>query len=216
MRTIDLATWPRRKHFELFNAFDYPHFGLCANVDITELYAVVQAQRLSLTTVLTYGLARTANALSEFRYRIRDGKVVEHAVVHPSVTLLVEDDLFSFCTLTYHERFAEFAAAAAATMARVKSHPTLEDEAEQDDLLYMTSIPWVSFTGLLHPIHMHPTDSVPRISWGKFFTDDGHLKLPLSVQAHHALMDGIHMARYFLQAQEWLDHPLDWLTPDAG
>jgi chloramphenicol O-acetyltransferase type A len=31
--------------------------------------------------------------------------------------------------------------------------------------------------------------------------------MPLSVQAHHALMDGIHMGRYFTLVQEYLDCP---------
>ncbi|MGK0468500.1 MAG: nitroreductase [Clostridium sp.] len=33
---------------------------------------------------------------------------------------------------------------------------------------------------------MNPVDSIPRISWGKYFEESGKIKLPLSVQAHHA------------------------------
>ena len=33
------------------------------------------------------------------------------------------------------------------------------------------------------------------------------LKMPLSAQGHHALMDGIHLARFYARAQEYLDHP---------
>ncbi len=52
MKEIDLSTWPRKKHFEVYNAFDYPQFNLCANVDITSLYAQVKAQGLSLNTYI--------------------------------------------------------------------------------------------------------------------------------------------------------------------
>jgi chloramphenicol O-acetyltransferase type A len=41
MRTIDLSTWLRRKPFEVFSAFDYPHINLCANVEIAALRACV-------------------------------------------------------------------------------------------------------------------------------------------------------------------------------
>jgi chloramphenicol O-acetyltransferase type A len=75
----------------------------------------------------------------------------------------------------------------------------------------MTSIPWVSFTGFVHPIHMHPVDSVPRFSWGKYFTDDDRIKMPLSVQGHHALMDGFHVGRYFQQVQKYLDTLESWI-----
>ncbi len=36
-------------------------------------------------------------------------------------------------------------------------------------------------------------------------------KMPLSVQAHHALMDGLHMARYYALIQEGFDQP-DFLS----
>src|SRR5512143_3336212 len=207
MRHIDLSTWPRRKHFEVYNAFDYPHFNLCANVDITALRAFVKQRSLSLNITLVYLYARVANAIPEFRYRIREGQVVEHDVVHPSTTVLTAGDLFSFCAIPYVEDYAVFATQAAAAIERVKQQPTLEDDPGRDDLLYMTGIPWVAFTGLMHPIHLHPIDSVPRIAWGKFFAEGNALKMPLSVQVHHALMDGVHIGRYYMQAQEYLDQP---------
>ena len=35
--------------------------------------------------------------------------------------------------------------------------------------------------------------------------------MPFSVQAHHALMDGFHVGRYFQQAQNYLDSPNIWM-----
>jgi len=71
----------------------------------------------------------------------------------------------------------------------------------------MTSIPWVSFTSFMHPIRLNPADSVPRFAWGKYFKDGDKIKLPLSVQGHHAVMDGIHAARFYDQIQTLLNHP---------
>jgi chloramphenicol O-acetyltransferase type A len=207
MRTIDLSTWPRRKHFEVFRAFDYPHINVCANVEITALQAFVKQRSLSLNITLIYLFARVANAIPEFRYRIRGSEVVEHDVVHPSSTILTEGDLFSFCTIPYVADYTAFALQATTIIEQMKQQPRLEDEPGQDDLLFMSSIPWVSFTALQHPIHMHPVDSVPRIAWGKFFTEGEALKMPLSVQVHHALMDGVHLGRYYALVQEYLDQP---------
>ena len=100
-----------------------------------------------------------------------------------------------------------FAARAAERIAYVKAHRTIEDEPGQDDLLYMTAIPWVSFTSFMHPIDLNPVDSVPRFAWGKFFEDGKYLKMPLSVQAHHALMDGIHMGKFYAEVQDYLQQP---------
>lgn len=207
MQYIDMQSWPRRKHFNVYNAFDYPHFNVCANVDLTAFYPAVKQRSLSINVAIIYVLARAANRIPEFRYRIRDGAVVEHEVVHPSTTILMEDELFTFCTIEYADNFLEFAARAAEQILHVQNHPTLEDEPGQDDLLFMTSMPWISFTSVMHPLHFNPPDSVPRIAWGKFFEDGGTLKMPLSVQGHHALMDGIHMGRFYTEVQGCLSQP---------
>ena len=207
MRHIDIDTWPRREHFKLFNSFDHPDFSLTANVDLTAFHPVVKRRGLSFTVAIVYVITRVANSIPEFRCRIRGEDVVEHAVVHPSATFLADEDLFTFCTVEYDEDFAEFAVRAAEKIAHVRQHPTLEDEPGQDDLLFMTAIPWVSFTSFLHPIAVHRGDSVPKFAWGRFFREGELLRMPLNVQAHHALMDGIHAGRFFVGVQEYLDDP---------
>ncbi len=207
MRYIDMQTWPRREHFKVFSTFDHPHAGLCANVDLTTFYPVVKQRGYSINVAIVYVISRAANAIPEFRYRIRAGKAIEHETVHPSVTILAPDDLFSFCTIDYTEDFASFAARAAERIAYVKEHPTLQNEAGRDNLLFMSAMPWVSFTSVLHPLHLQPADSVPRFAWGKFFDEGDLVKMPLSVQGHHALMDGIHIGRFYAQVQDDLHHP---------
>jgi len=202
-----MQTWPRRKHFEVFSALDHPHSGLCANVDLTAFYPAVKQRGYSITVAIVYVLSRAANAIPEFRYRIRGGDVVEHEIVHPSTTIMAAEDLFSFCTFDYAEDFVLFAARAAEKIAYVQENPTLEDEPGQDDLLYMTAVPWVSFTSVMHAMHLDPADSVPRFAWGKFFEEDNFLKMPLSVHKHHALIDGIHMGRFYAEVQDYLHHP---------
>jgi chloramphenicol O-acetyltransferase type A len=205
MRHIDLETWPRREHFRIYNDLGYPHFNLCANVDMTEFHTAVKQRGISFTVATVYILARAANAIPEFRYRIRGEKVVEHEIVHPATTILNDDDLFSFCFFNYTEDFPSFAAEAAEQIAHVKEHPLVEDEPGKDDLLFMTSIPWVSFTGCVHPLKLYPADSVPRFAWGKFFEDGTSMKMPLSAQGHHALMDGVHAGKFYAEVQVELD-----------
>ena len=211
MRKIDMQNWSRREHFEFFNAFNHPHYSLCANVDLTKLYPFVKQQGYSLNAAIIYVISRAANAVQEFRYRIKDGEVVEHETVSPAVTILVANDLFSFCTIDYSPDFAVFAARYARQIAAVKENPTLKDPPGREDLLFMTALPWVSFTSFNHPMRLHPADSVPRFAWGKFFQQGEQLLMPLSVQGHHALIDGIHMGRYYGEVDDLLQHPEDVL-----
>jgi chloramphenicol O-acetyltransferase type A len=207
MRKINMETWPRRQHFEFFRGFDHPHFGLCANVDLTAFYLFIKQHKISFSIAIVYLIARTANTIPEFRYRIRSGEVVEHEVVHPSSTILVGEEVFSFCTFDYSQDFSTFTAYAAERIAFIREHPVVENEAGRDDLLYMTAIPWVSFTGFMHPMHLNPADSVPRFAWGKFFEEGAFLKMPLAVQGHHALMDGVHVGKFYAEIQAYLNQP---------
>lgn len=207
MRTINMETWSRRSHFALYAAFDHPHFGMCANVDLTAFYPAVKRAGHSLNAAIVYTIARAANGIPEFRQRIRGSTVIEHDTVHPSTTILAGEDLFSFCTLAYMEDFPTFAAQMAASIADLQEHPVVDDEVGRDDLLFMTAIPWVSFTSFMHPVHLQPPDSIPLFAWGKFFQEGASLKMPLGVQGHHALMDGLHVGRFYSGVQQLLDDP---------
>jgi len=207
MHKIDMKTWSRREHFEFFNTFNHPHFNLCANIDITKLHGYIKGHGQSFTVAIIYLISRAANDIPEFRYRMRGEEVIEHETVSPSVTILVENDLFSFCSIDYGKDFGEFAERAARLIAAVKNDPTLKDPPGRDDLLYMTALPWVSFTSFTHPMRLHPSDSIPRFAWGKYFEEAGLVKMPLSVQGHHNLMDGIHMGKFYGYLQDYLVKP---------
>ena len=211
MRKIDLENWPRRKHFELYMGFEHPRFEISAHLDITSYYKLARQHKISFTVGLVYLVSRAANQIPEFRQRIRGKGVVQHHLVHPSFTILVDDDIFSFCYVDYHSEFTVFEQRASLAIQQVKEQVELEDEPGRDDYLFLTSIPWVSFTSLSHPMPTHPGDCIPRISWGKFYQESEILKMPLSVDAHHALVDGLHVGRFFIEMERCLETPQGFL-----
>ncbi|MEA1902319.1 MAG: chloramphenicol acetyltransferase [Actinomycetota bacterium] len=210
MREVDPETWPRKQQFETFRDFQFPHFNICADVDLTSFRPAIADAGMSFTAAFVYLIARSANEVPEFRLRIRGGAVVEHDRVHPSATILVDDDRFSFCTLDYNDDFSVFATHVAERIAEVKKNPTVAVVNERDDLLYMTAIPWVTFTSFSHPMPSLTADSVPRFTW-QVHQEGDSIKMPLSVQAHHALMDGFHVGRYFDTIASYLRHPEKFL-----
>jgi chloramphenicol O-acetyltransferase type A len=80
MRTIDLSTWPRREHFLKFIGFSYPHFNLCADLDLSIFLPAIKERGISPTVAVIYLIARVANELPEFRWRIHGEQVVEHEI----------------------------------------------------------------------------------------------------------------------------------------
>ena len=177
---------------------NHPHFNITANVEVTNFISKVKKQQLPLTYSLVYLLSKAANDINEFRWRIRGKEVIEHATVHPSFTVPTDEaDVFSFCTVPFQKEIKNFIVKAEDIRAQMKTNPSIEDEPGRDDYLFLSAIPWISFTSMQHAMSYHPHDSVPRISWGKFFQQEGKTMMPLSVQVHHALVDGRHMGAYF-------------------
>lgn len=210
VRRIDLENWPRRRHFELFRTLAYPYFNLCAEIDVAPLVRAVERGGSSFTAHLVYALSRAANGIPELRQRIRGDEVVEHPVVHPSITVRTAEDLFAFCTIEYSDNAEAFVQSAMEAIDRARRHPSIEDEPDRDDYLFMTAIPWVSFTSMMHPVPLSPPDSVPRIAWGRFRVEGRRRPMPLSIHAHHGLVDGIHAGRFYEGVEGWIDDVKRW------
>lgn len=212
IREINQETWSRREHYATFGAFQFPHFNVCAEVDVSQFRPAVKEAGFSFNTAFIYLITRTANDVPEFRLRIRGETIIEHEVVHPASTVLVDEDRFSFMWLEYQDDFARFAAHVDERLAAVRNHLTVEADYSRDDMLYMTAIPWFVFTSFQHPMPSLDADSVPRFAWGKYHTTADGLMMPLSVQAHHGLMDGLHVGRYYERIQSYLGNPHTFLA----
>lgn len=203
MKEIHFTDAHKQKHFDFFNAFSDPHFNICANVDITLVLDFIKKKELSFTPVMVYLISKAANSIPAFRQRIRRKKIVEHEWVHPSFAIETKvSDVFSFCPVDYVEDFKVFYENAVRSIQYFQENPTVEDEENRDDYLFLSVIPWISFTGLTHAMNNTQPDSVPRIVWGKYFKVGEKILMPLSVQAHHAVVDGKHVGQYFQVFEE--------------
>ncbi len=213
MKTIDIASWKRRDHYTHFSSFDYPHFNLTAPVNISNLPSFTKETGISIYQTIIYLLLRCANEIEEFRTRIHDDSVVLYDTVHAGPTVMGSDDLFGFCFIEYQEHFGSFIHVADTQIRAAAMNVSLDGD-PRDDVVYMSAIPWVSFTGILHPVHISPADSIPRVSWGKIYHEGDTRMMPLSVQLSHALADGIHVGRYFQALEEYCRRPDEYLVMD--
>lgn len=211
MNFVDIENWERKNHYNNFKQFDYPHINICANVDITEFYRYIKEKEHPFYISILYVVTKTANSIKEFRYRIREDKLIEHEFVSPAFTVMNSKEIFGYCTVEFTNEFKDFKANAISEIEIAENNISIENKPGCDDVIYTTSIPWVSFTSITHPIQMNPVDSIPRIAWGKYFEENGKIKLPLSVQVHHSLADGVHIGNYFKTIQEILDNPVKYL-----
>src|SRR5204863_1673744 len=125
--------------------------------------------------------------------------------IHATQTILNEDESFSFCYFEMQDDIFEFNRAGKAALEKYKALKTFDVETTRVDLIYYSVIPWVSFTSFKHAGRLDKTQTVPRIVFGKIFDDGNAKKMPLSVEANHTIMDGIHVGKLFNRFQEIAD-----------
>lgn len=207
MNKIDIQNWNRKEHFEFFSKMKSPFLGITANVKITSGYQKVKENKYSLFAYYLHSSMKAVNTIREFKYRIIDNEVFELEKINAGSTILREDKTFGFIYVEFDEDFNIFNNRLKSEINEVKisSGLRLNNEDIKTDLIRHTTIPWVSFTSLLHPTHFNNTDSVPKISFGKIFESDKEMFLPVSVEAHHGLIDGYHIGEYFRMFEEILN-----------
>lgn len=194
---LNMDAYPRKAHFDYFRSLAYPYAGLTVEVDITDFLAAVKAGSLPFFLSLCWCVGGAANAVPQLRQRILDGRIVEFDLCPTSHTVALPDGTYCYCTLDGGKPFFDFLDYAVQAQEAAKARGSIEESAgEALSLLFISTLPWVSYTGLVQPVPC-PADSNPRITWGRYHTAGGRTLLPLSILCHHALADGVHIAAFY-------------------
>src|SRR5881392_942235 len=100
---LDVESWARRDVFEFFRGFDKPYFNVCTRLDVTNLLAFLRSKsNVSVSLTYHYFALRMANEIEPFRYRLRDGRVLVHDVIHGGTTVLLPNETFTLTYFDYH------------------------------------------------------------------------------------------------------------------
>lgn len=201
-RYLDMENYKRKEHFAYFNSLAYPYVGLTANVDITELLCEIKTKGWPFFLTLCYCACEAANQIPEFRQRIIDGKIAEFDRCATSHTVALENETFCYCTLESDLPFSEYLPYAIKKQEEAKQAASIAEEKEEAySKFFISSLPWISYTALIQPTPV-PADSNPRITWGKYFSQEDRIWLPVSVLCHHALVDGRQIADFYRLLEE--------------
>lgn len=210
-RDIPLEAWPRRAALDHFRRMAQPAFSVTVPVDVTGLRE--RAARHGATPWLAYHHAalEAANGIEALHQTLTNGGqgVREFAAIHASTTVLRDDGSFGFLTLPRDPSLAAFAARAKPGIERVRrASGSLfagdePGDVREETLVHMTALPWLAFTAFTHA--RGQGDDRPKVAFGRFTERDGRLLMPVAVDVHHALCDGVHVGRFFERLQANLD-----------
>jgi chloramphenicol O-acetyltransferase type A len=207
MKIIDTNTWNRKEHFEFFSRMASPYFGLVTEVECTETYINAKRNGMSFFASYLHKSMIAVNVVEELRYRIVDNKVVCYDTIHAGATISRDDTTFGFIFVHFSMDFAIFNAELQTEIEAVKNSTglRLNNDDHKNDLIRHSTIPWASFTALLHPTNLDRQESVPKITFGKINARGDRKFLPVSIEAHHGLVDGYHIGQYLNEFQNQLN-----------
>jgi chloramphenicol O-acetyltransferase type A len=210
-RFLDVEGWSRRDAFRFFMAYEQPFFNVCAEVELGPTLAWCRARGASSSLACWYVCLLAINAVEPMRYRLRGDQVWVHDQLSVATTVLNEDETFRFCYLPYADSFAAFCASAQAAMASEEA--PMDGRPEEDALIHGSTLPWLRFTSVAHARRIGPAaDSTPKVVFGRYTKrPDGGASVPVSIEVHHALMDGLHVARVFEALEQRFMEPERWL-----
>jgi chloramphenicol O-acetyltransferase type A len=203
---VDLETWPRAAQFAWFRAYDRPHYATTVRLDVTHLITTRKPAGVSPYRACLYAIGCGLHAVPELRMRFRGDEVFAHDMLYLSMTVPTDRGAFNYAYVPFCTPFAAFDETAAQLISDAARSDGLNANAgAQDDVAYLSCMPWLDYTGLNNAMP-GPDDCIPRVSWGKFVQDAaGRWRMAMTLEVHHALVDGAQVGAFFNATQDALD-----------
>jgi chloramphenicol O-acetyltransferase type A len=209
-KLLNVENWNRKEHFDFFNRFDEPFFGIVAEIDCTEAHQRCKNHSIPFSLYCHYQAMIAVNQTEEFRYRIKNDEVIIFDIIHFTTTIGRDDNTFSFSFIPFAQSLIEFIDLAKTEIDRIKSSSGLgaNENTGRLDVIHFSTVPWISFTSVTHARNFKFKDSIPKITFGKYFHRNGRIIMPVSVNVHHGLMDAYHVGLFLDRFQELVNKVL--------
>lgn len=194
---FNIDGWNRKTQYEFFKTYNDPFFNLTTELDVINLYNYCKKNKISFFLACLHFAVESANEILEFRLRIMEDKVYLFEKIDIGSTVLNDDNSFSFCYFEKKENLQAFYINGKEVLKKHSEHADFDTNKDNINLIYASSVPWISFTSIKHARSIEREKSgIPKFVFGKFSNSDKAKKMPFSIEVHHALMDGYHVAKF--------------------
>lgn len=203
-RQIDLATWDKAEQFRWFRAYDRPHFAITTRLDVSHLMLQRKARALSPFRSCLWSIGAGLHAIPALRTRFDGDKVTIFDRLHLSPTIALDNGDFRYTYIAYDPDRPTFDAKAKSRIAAVRGNQPLgANDRQAADVAYLSCLPWLDYTALDNALP-GPDDCIPRVSWGRITAKGEGYDMAITLQVHHALVDGRQVGAFFEATQSAL------------
>ncbi len=194
---VNLAKWPRAEQFRFFRTFDRPHYATTVRMDVSAMMAERKRSGLSPFRHTIWAIGKGLHAVPELCMRFKGDKVTRYKRLLLSPTIPLENGDFRYTYLAWNPDRTRFDGHAAEKIAEVRESDTLNaNDGTIEDVAYLSCMPWLDYTSLDNALP-GPDDCIPRITWGKIVQRGDGYEMAMTIQVHHALVDGRHVGQFF-------------------
>ena len=206
MKEFDVENWNRIAQHNFFKTYEDPFFNITANLEVSNLYNYCKQHHLSFSLACLYVALKSANEITEFKLRFKNDKVYVFETVNIGSTVFNDDLTFSFCDFKFLPTMSEFDVNGKMVLENHKNGIVFNAQEDQLGIIHCSTIPWVSFSGFKHARNGNEgLQGIPKVVFGKIFTENEIKKIPFSVEVHHALMDGYHVGLLYEKMQKFIN-----------
>lgn len=201
---VDLKTWPRAAQFRFFRTFDRPHYATTVRMDVSKLMANRKSENISPFRHTIWAIGKGLHAVPELCMRFRGDTVTQYDRLLLSPTIPLDNGDFRYTYMAFNPNRTRFDTHAQEKITEVRrGAPLNANDGTIEDVAYLSCLPWLDYTSLDNALP-GPDDCIPRVSWGKIVPKGDGFDMAMTLQVHHALVDGLQVAQYFEAAQDAL------------
>jgi chloramphenicol O-acetyltransferase type A len=189
----------REDRFHFFESFENPLLNLTFTLTVPDFLTYCKEHHYPPFHFFLFHLFQALDESDHFKYRLYQNEIIKITQIVPSYTVMNEDNNLNYTRFEatnnlqlFIERSLKAKEIAAATKELINTGVEL-DEREMKNYVFITSIPWLDFTSIQHPVYQWKSADIPSIAWGKFKQSNDEISMPFSVQAHHGFVDAYHI-----------------------
>ncbi len=200
-KIIDVERWERRDLFRIYTGKLKIVMNATVKLDVTPLVHFRKKHGLRFYPLMMWVVGKLMNAHDEFKYHLtEEGELWKWERISPSYTdfhprtgrfvkFATEylDDLWEF-----HERCVSDMEAHKEESGFLPQIPNVFD---------ISCLPWISYDELSLSVDEGRSTLYPVVIWGKYERRLFRYRMPVTLKINHAVCDGYHLSRFFLELQ---------------
>lgn len=194
---VDFLTWPRTEIFHFFRNFEDPFFHVTVPVPVTGLKANAGKGEGRFFLSYLHAALAALNQTPALKLRFHREGAARYETIHAGCTILRADNTFGFVFFPWHPDREAFIQEGILRIQEGKNATGLTPFDERPDVAFFSVLPWISFTSFKNAHRHSQDDGFPRIVFGKAYQQVNEWYLPVALEVHHALVDGVDAGMFY-------------------